>query len=122
MYNYREAVKEDVKDWMDENHEPGASRELEFDYDTVFEGCWVDDGVTGNGSGSYTFSRLEARKNFFEDDDSEDYVHQMVQVGFCTAEDVGQHMASGDWEWLDVCIRCYLLGEVVQEVIDEIDF
>ena len=87
-----------------------------------FEGCWVADEVTGNGSGSYTFSRLEARRNFFEDDDSEDYVSQMVQEGFCTAEEVGKHMASGDWEWLDVCIRCYLLGEVVQEVIDELDF
>lgn len=122
MYNYREAVKEDVKNWMDENHEPGASREQEFDYDTVFEGCWVADEVTGNGSGSYTFSRLEARRNFFEDDDSEDYVSQMIQEGFSTAEEVGKHMASGDWEWLDVCIRCYLLGEVVQEVIDEMDF
>lgn len=122
MYNYREAVKEDVKNWMDENHEPGASREEEFDYDTVFEACWVADEVTGNGSGSYTFSRLEARRNFFEDDDSEDYVSQMIDEGFSTAEEVGKHMASSDWEWLDVCIRCYLLSEAVQEAIDEIDF
>ena len=121
MYNYREAIKEDVKNWMDENHEPGASKELEFDYDTVFEGCWVADEVTGNSSGSYTFSRCEARKNFFEDYDSEDYVSQMVQEGFCTAEEVGKRTVSGDWEWVDVCIRCYLLGEVVQEVINELD-
>ena len=122
MYNYRESVKEDVKNWMDENHEPGASSELEWNYDIVFEGCWIADEVTGNGSGSYTFSRLEARRNFFEDDDSEDYISQMLQEGFCDAEEVGKHMASGDWEWIDVCIRCYLLGDVVQEVIDEMDF
>ena len=122
MYNYREAVKEDVKNWMDENHEHGASKELEFDYDTVFEACWVADEVTGNGSGSYTFSRLEARRNFFEDDESEDYIREMVNEGFSTLEEVGSRMASGDWEWLDVCIRCYLLGEAVQEAIDEIDF
>ena len=122
MYNYREAVKEDVKNWMDENHEPGASRELEFDYDTVFEACWVADEVTGNGSGSYTFSRLEARRNFFEDDESEDYIREMVNEGFSTLEEVGSRMASGDWEWLDVSIRCYLLGESVREAIDEINF
>ena len=122
MYNYRDAVKEDVKNWMEENHEPGASKEQEFDYDTVYEGCWSDDSVTGNASGSYTFSRLEARLFFFEDSDSEDYIHEMINEGFTSSEEVGNHMASGDWEWIDVIIRCYLLGEVVQEVIDEIDF
>ena len=122
MYDYKETVKADVKEWMDENHEPGASREVEFDYDTVFESCWVADEVTGNGSGSYTFSTYEARKNFFEDDNSEDYIREMVNDGFCTLEEVGKHMASGDWEWLDVSIRCYLLSEAVQEAIDEIDF
>lgn len=122
MYNYREAVKEDVKNWMDENHKPGASREEEFDYDTVFEACWVADEVTGNGSGSYTFSRLEARRNFFEDDDSDDYIYRMCDEGFSTQEEIGNHISTGDWEWVDVLIRCYLLGEVVQEVIDELYF
>ena len=122
MYNYREAVKEDVKNWMDEHHEPGASKEYEFDFDTVYDACFVADEVTGNGSGSYTFSRQKAKENFFDDDNSEDYIQQMVQEGLVTFEEVGDRMASGDWEWIDVCIRCYLLAEVVQEVIDEIDF
>ena len=96
-------------------------REVESDYDTVYEACWTDDSVTGNASGSYTFSRVEARKNFFEDSESEDYIYQMVEDGFCTREDVGNWVATSDWERLDVCIRCYLLSEVVQEVIDEMD-
>lgn len=122
MYNYREAVKEDVKNWMEENHEPGASKELEFDYDTVFEGCWVADEVTGNASGSYTFSRYEAKKNFFEDEDSDEYISHMIEDGFLSADELGKKIAESNWEWIDVCIRCYLLGEVVQEVIDELDF
>ena len=122
MYDYREVVKSDVLNWMDENHEPGASRELEFDYDTVYEGCWVDDSVTGNASGSYTFSRWTARDNFFNDGASDDYISSMIEEGFISAKEVGECIAESNWEKLDVCIRCWLLGEVVQEVIDEMDY
>ena len=122
MYNYKKAVKEDVKRWMDDNHEPGASRELEFNYDNVFEGCWVSDDVTGNASGSYTFNRLQAREYFFDDPDSDEYIYQMCDEGFITQEEIGNRISSGDWEYIDVCIRCYLLSEAVQEAIDEIDF
>ena len=122
MYNYREVVKSDVLNWMDEHHEAGASRELEFDYDTVYDGCWVDDSVTGNASGSYTFSRWQARENFFNDDDSDDYIQSMIEEGFISAKEVGECIADSNWEKLDVFIRCWLLGGVVQEVIDEMDF
>lgn len=122
MYNYREAVKEDVKNWMQENHQPGESMELEYDYDTVFEGCWVADEVTGNGSGSYTFSTYKARKNFFEDDNSEDYIYNMFQEGLVSLDEVGRKMACGEWEWIDVSIRCYLLSEVVSEVLEEMEY
>ena len=122
MYNYREAVKSDVLNWMDENHEFGASRELEFDYDTVYDGCWADDSVTGNASGSYTFSRWTARDNFFNDTDSDDYISSMIEEGFISKEEVGNCIAESNWGKLDVFIRCWLLGEVVQEVIDEMDY
>ena len=115
MYNYRKAVKEDVKKWMDTNLEHGT----DSDYDTVYDACFVADEVTGNASGSYTFNRLEARKCFFEDEHAEDYLWFMVQDGFSTFDQVGRRLASGDWEWLDVCIRCFLLGEVIYEVLDE---
>ena len=121
MYNYREAVKADVKNWMAENHEGESCYELEYDYDSIYDACWVADEVTGNGSGSYTFSRLEARRNFFEDNDSDDYIYRMCDEGFSTQEEIGKHISDGDWEWVDVLIRCYLLGEVVREVIDELD-
>ena len=113
MYNYREALKEDIRSWMNENQEK--------DYDAVFEGCWIADEVTGNGSGSYTFNRQVARQYFFEDIYSDDYIFGMIQDGMCTAEEIGNRMAHSDWEWIDVSIRCYLLSEVVQEVLDEMN-
>ena len=114
MYSYRKAVKEDVREWIEDNN-------AELDYDTIYEGCWIDDSVTGNGSGSYTFNRNGARTNFFRDLDSEDYIYNMCEEGFTTTEEVGKHIVNGDWEWIDVIIRCYLLGEVVQDVIDEME-
>ena len=45
MYNYREAIKKDVKDWMAENHEGGACYELEYDYDAIYDACFVADEV-----------------------------------------------------------------------------
>ena len=122
MYNYKEAIKADVKEWMQDNHEAGQEMYLEFDYDTVFESCWVDDSVTGNASGSYTFSRYEARENFFGDSDSEEYISDMIDEGFISAEEVGKRVASSDWEYLDVCIRCYLLGEAVQACLNELEY
>ena len=60
-YDYRIAMYEDVweavTDWLDVNHEAvekvnGNYLEL---YDDLYDILWIDDSVTGNGSGSYTF-------------------------------------------------------------------
>ena len=39
------------------------------------ESCWIDDGVTGNGSGSYTFNRYEAEEN----------VKDLIFLYFCSS-------------------------------------
>lgn len=119
MYNYKEAIRADVKNWIDDNHEElkGMSQELveDFLYDTL----WVDDSVTGNASGSYTMSKYEARENFFGDCDSEEYLDQMTDEGFTSREAIGKAICESNWEWLDVSIRCWLLGEAIASVVDE---
>ena len=112
MYDYKEAMKKDVLNWIEENGE--------FDYDVIYDSCWVNDSVTGNASGSYTFNRLQARDYIIEGD-GEDYFVDMVQEGFLSYEEIGKRICSGDWEYLDVSIRCYLLGEVISEALEDID-
>lgn len=34
---------------------------------------------------------------------------------------VGDKFISEDWEWFDVTIRCYLLGSVISDVLDEME-
>lgn len=63
MYDYREAVKEDVLEYI--------NNEINFeDFDTLEEleehlneVLFTEDSVTGNASGSYTFNTYEAEEN-----------------------------------------------------------
>ena len=62
-YNYYEAVRNDVLEWIEENvdfRDYDDIEELsEYLNDTLFNA----DSVTGNASGSYTFSTCEAWEN-----------------------------------------------------------
>lgn len=66
-YNYYEAVYNDVKDYGMKNIELSDyydSEDNSFDMSQLSEdlndNCWIDDAITGNGSGSYTFNRWQA--------------------------------------------------------------
>ena len=120
MYDYKEIIKSDVREWMDDNKDELKGLDRIDMFNVVYDSCWVDDSVTGNASGSYTFSRWEARKNFFEDEDADEYVSQMIEDGFSNEEEIGKLVASSNWEKLDVYIRCWLLNQCVSEIMDEI--
>ena len=119
MYNYKEQIRADVKEWIEDNKEQIEGLDRCDAYEVVYDSCWVDDSVTGNASGSYTFSRWEARQNFFNDEDSEEYIDQMIEDGFTTRESVGRAVQESQWELLDVTIRCWLLCDAVNDVLDE---
>lgn len=119
MYSYKEVVRSDVREWIDENKEELEGLDRHDAYELVYDSCWVDDGVTGNASGSYTFSRYEARQNFFNDDNSDDYISQMIEDGFLSADELGKKIAESNWEYIDLSIRCWLLCDAVSDVIDE---
>ena len=118
-YDYREVVKEDVieqiKDGYKENSlrlykEEGREALEEYLNDEL----WVDDQVTGNASGSYTFNTWEAEENL---------CHNMSLLEEACDEfgqDVGEAVKRGA-EYCDVTIRCYLLAGAISEAIDELE-
>ena len=118
-YSYKDTVKEDVMEWMSyhEDDMDGMGRHERFEY--IYDRTWIADEVTGNASGSYTMSRYDARRNYMEDEDSDEYIFQMIEDGFMSASDLGTHIASSNWEWVDVNIRCWLLGDCITEILDE---
>lgn len=117
MYNYMEAMKEDIKDYIEENDMRSEYDDPEELEEELQESLWIEDSVTGNGSGSYTFSSSMAK----------DYVSDNIDLcrealtEFCTeSKTVADHFLNGDWEWFDVTIRCYLLYNAISEVVEEI--
>lgn len=122
-YDYLSAVKEDVKQWINDNDDwktdyiDESGKWLRDDnYDDIYEDLndrlFIDDSVTGNGSGSYTFNTWQA----------EEYLcHNLDLLGdalteFCCEPN---YITEKGVEACDVTIRCYLLGSAISEVLDE---
>lgn len=112
-YDYLETVKEDVLNYINENNIVVTSEnrdEVEQDLNDTLFTC---DSVTGNASGSYTFNTWTA----------EEYLcHNWDLLGEALTE-FGCDMSylERGAEECDVTIRCYLLGQAISEVLDEVE-
>lgn len=117
MYNYREHIVTDINEYLrDEgitvNHDdPEAVDEL---IETLNDDLWVTDSVTGNASGSYTFNACTAKEYVLDNIDLA--IEACIEFGLTTA-DLGEHFKNGDYEYFDVTIRCYLLGECIEAAV-----
>lgn len=118
-YDYREAVIEDVKEYIKNEKSIDNITNEYMDYDemreSLYDDLWIADDVTGNGSGSYWFSTWKAE---------EALCHNLDLLGEALEEFGTQKTldeALNDAEGLDVTIRCYLLGEALDEALEELD-
>lgn len=120
-YDYREAMREDVREWIDDNFDYIMDRVETLDryetFDYLYEQMWVADSVTGNASGSYTFNTYKAREYVTEN--MELLMQAMSEFGY-EAKELGERFANEEWEYFDVTIRCYLLSEILGEQMDDI--
>lgn len=64
-YNYLQAVKEDVKNYINDNEIKVYSSNREEIEQTLNDDLWVEDSVTGNASSSYTFNAWQAEENIY---------------------------------------------------------
>ena len=65
--NYLEQMKEDILEHIKNEGITVAWKDPDELYETLYDELWVDDSVTGNGSGSYTFNREKAKEYVLED-------------------------------------------------------
>ena len=104
LQDYREQVRSDAEDAMRENLEY-------FDtFDECMDSLIVDDAVTGNGSGSYTFSTWQAEQNVAGIIWDEDFHDMLRDVGY-----EGVPVDKGP-EALDVIARVLVLYEMECEL------
>ena len=113
-YNYLENVTADAKQAILENLNYWDFTDREELEEIANDSLWVDDSVTGNGSGSYTFSTWQAEENLCHNmDELEEACNEFGQ-------DIGEAVKQGA-EYCDVTIRCYLLGQAISAAIDELE-
>ena len=112
-YNYMEAVKEDVMEYV--------KSEIDFsEFDTIEEleeklndDLFVSDSVTGNASGSYYCNSYSAEESLCHN-------WGLLQEAL---EEFGneENPIEKGAEWCDVTIRCYLLSSAISEALEEIE-
>ena len=109
-YNYLENEIEDVKEYIKDNYEKEEIEEL--DRDELYDELWIEDSVTGNGSGSYTFNTWKA----------EEYICHNMNLVQEAYEEFGYEGIPKDTgaEAMDVTIRCYLLGQAIEKALEEL--
>ena len=118
-YNYLEELKSDVRNYI---------KEVASDYmdcedmdelrDELYDNLWSEDSVTGNGSGSYTFNREKAKEYV------SDNLDLMVEAykDLDSIESLVDDLEALDFKTIDVTIRCYLLSQALDEVLEDGDF
>ena len=121
MFNYNEAVKADVMEYIKENYSAEELAEKLSDKDSFSEELndtlWTDDSVTGNTSGSYTFNTWKAKEYVFDDTET---VQEALREFCVDAETVAEKFLDEDWEYFDVTARCYVLSGAIYEALEEI--
>ena len=112
-YNYLEAVTNDVQEYIRNEINlaewKGNRDGLEEHLNDVL---WAEDSVTGNASGSYTFSAYAAEENLAHNWDV--LAEALAEFG-CDENPINKGA-----EWCDVTIRCYLLGQAIAEALNEL--
>ena len=116
-YNYRIEMKQDILDYINSNI---TLEDWEFRSDLedyLYNELWADDSITGNGGNYYSLE--------FICNNCLAYNLELIMEAceeFCIDMKVLlQHYHDGDLaRFLDCTIRCYLLGEVLYDVLNEI--
>lgn len=117
-YDYELEMYEDVKQAVEEWLEayPNKLNDVNGDLmqlkDEMYDDLWLYDTVTGNGSGSYTFSSYTAAEYLVGNydllyDALDEYGYNSIELN---------HI---DPEYFDVTIRCYLLGEILDILLSD---
>lgn len=115
MYDYREAMTEDVKEWIKENIDLTEwTEDRERLEQQLNDDLWTEDSITGNASGSYYCNSYKAEESIAHNWD-------LLNEALDEFEQNNINVIEKGAEWADVTIRCYLLWSVISDVLDEME-
>lgn len=110
-YDYRKSLMDDIRNYIDENDIKITSENRDDVEEELRDSLMNNDSVTGNASGSYTFNTWQAEENL---------CHNLELLQDACSEFCCEPRLDSA-EWCDVVIRCYLLGECLSSVLDELE-
>lgn len=118
-YDYYAAMRQDVRNAIDEGYslDEWRGRRDELD-EKLNDDLWIDDGVTGNASGSYYCNSYKAMQAVT---DNMELLQEALDEFGADYADIGRRFMADDWEYFDVTIRCYLLHSIIADVLDDIE-
>ena len=119
-YDYRKALISDIKEYIKDNPnavyvDPMVDDEISnYWYDVL----WAEDCVTGNGAFWYA-----------KEDECEEFLAHNIDLALEACNEFGVDMkmlfeaaANGNAaRYIDCTIRCYLLGECLEQALEEIN-
>ena len=114
-YDYLQAVKDDVKQYIDDNDITITADNREDIEQQLNDDLFCNDSVTGNASGSYYCNAWKAE---------EALCHNLDLLGEAADEfgdDSITNVLKQGPEACDVTIRCYLLSQAISAVLDELE-
>lgn len=110
-YNYNEAVKDDIINYINENMDFADYTTIDELEDALHDAALEnEDSITGNASGSYTFNTYKAGENLIG---NFDLLEEALSHFGCAFE--------GSEETCDVIIRCYLVNDCIDKAVAEIE-
>lgn len=112
-YDYLEQVTSDAKEAILENMEYWDFNDRDELEQVAYDKLLMDDGVTGNASGSYFCNTWKAE---------EALCHNWDLLADAISEfDDDTNILQQGAEVCDVIIRCYLLGQAISAALDKLE-
>lgn len=104
-YDYYSALVADIEQYIKDNDITAENA----DYNELYDKLFVEDSVTGNASGSYTFNRYKA----------EEYLCHNLEIYVDACNEFEIEPVIKEAEQMDVTIGCYVLGSALEAVLDD---
>ena len=118
--DYRQEVKADIKQWLDDNGWTNEYILNEFEtwqelFNELLDKFYLEDSITGNASGSYTFNTYKALENIIND-----RMTVAEAMDFYSDTTSAQELLETEAEKIDVMTRCYVLEDELENALVEL--
>lgn len=120
-YDYKTEIEDAIIDYLNDviipitnNMKISVKEYIHAKYDEILEDMALSDSVTGNGSESYTCNTFIAKEYVL---DNLDIVTEMYENGYISNSHIVDTVLYGQWESMDVVIRCYLLPLIFSDIV-----